>query len=57
VTIDELEARLARIEARLEMLETLEARALSDTEPPPVDDDNGIGLALEHHFTAPLRDL
>jgi hypothetical protein len=38
VTIDELEARLARIEARLEMLETIEARALSDTEPPPPDD-------------------
>jgi hypothetical protein len=42
VNQDQLEARLARIEARLELLETLEARALSDTEPPPVDDRNEI---------------
>lgn len=32
---DQLEARLARIDARLDILETIEARAVADTDPPP----------------------
>ena len=37
MNLEQLEARLARIEARLEALETIEGRALADTDPPPAD--------------------
>lgn len=51
MNLEQLEARLARIEARLEALETIEARALSDTEPPPAAerraDGRGRGVVLQ----------